>query len=496
MWNFIKKASEFIAPIVTSSPLEDFKDSCDTALLILKENKSDSFTFSNSLQAIQNILTDEVNQNDMPCFNLFVSGLYLQQFSELVNFNTPEDQIESLLNFFLSFANTNLNSYFAQISVHRPFTTLMSKLESLYLKNSEKTKDFVKNLWIVANKSSLMLELMAIHKDKNITYPFFDFLIDASLTISEIGNLSRSIIINFFTFQSNNNDPNIKIYISNLLFPKLIEFLCELCSSFATVQFDGSISSLINWIDQIFIDSDESITNSLFNNINNLSNSLKLIALSFILSFFSCKCLFQPAFNLSISNEIMNIIFKCLDSDEIENQKSSISLIKTLILIEDAIPFLLPPKSNENTDVLSILPAEWLGDLIGSTSLESYEYDAGARLSFFGKHYEGNNIELFQHILGLFLRFKNLSLQIILSLTQLITFFLSAQPSLINSQLSKCFESVVNEYKNIERFDLPLKDNSDNNFNRAAILTEFGKEIHSTFLASEKIVRVNEMFDE
>jgi len=497
VWGFLKKAGELIAPIITTNSLNEFRDCCENALKILSSLANDEiFTLPSTFESISDSLIEEMNQIDMPCFNLFVSNSYLQKYANLLGPSLSNAQISPTLRFFISFVNTKLNSYFFQVSVHQPLTMVVSKLEKLYSKCPDQVHEFAFELWAASKKSPLILEMIVYHIPV-LSYPLLDFFIEACQTTSETGSSSRDALLSFFS-RTDSGGAILSVplmeYISGKLFPILLSLLKDLSSSCATIQFNGSLSTITNWVDQMLSRSGGFPMEPLMEHIGSLPKPKILVALSFLLSFFSSECVLKPAIQNCISPSILGIIYDCLDSDDFEGQISSVSLIKSMILTDECIPYILPPTSDLPSDVLSLLPPEWLVELNGSSSMECYEYDAASRIELFGPQREGNNVDLIHHLLGLFIRFKSLPLSLCLSITQLIALMIAAEPTLVSSQLVNTFESVVHEYKDVQRFENPQERPADTPELRAFILSEFGKEIHSTFLAAEKIMRLNTMY--
>ena len=92
-------------------------------------------------------------------------------------------------------------------------------------------------------------------------------------------------------------------------------------------------------------------------------------------------------------------------------------------------------------------------------------------------------------------KFKDQSITLALSLSQLILMMLANAPDLISKDLAQSYEDAVKQYKEVPFFQIQTIETHDCPEFRAAILTEFGKEIHATFIASEKIKMNLDMFN-
>ena len=84
-------------------------------------------------------------------------------------------------------------------------------------------------------------------------------------------------------------------------------------------------------------------------------------------------------------------------------------------------------------------------------------------------------------------RYKTISLSLCLSLTRLIVQFVSIAPDLISNELVSSYSEVIQQYSDVPSFEMPNDESEDSPEVRASILAEFGKEIHTTFVTSEKI---------
>jgi hypothetical protein len=162
--------------------------------------------------------------------------------------------------------------------------------------------------------------------------------------------------------------------------------------------------------------------------------------------------------------------------------------LRAILESELDLAALLPPAAAAESDVLSLLPLGWLAGLEGSTGMDAYESDAMVRLQFFNGRWSGRtNSELFDAVLGLLAQFKTLSLSLVLSTTKVITSLVSAAPDLIGDQLARAFSAAVESLAAVRDIQLPAEAVADSPQLRAMMLTEFGKEIHATFVASERL---------
>lgn len=271
-----------------------------------------------------------------------------------------------------------------------------------------------------------------------------------------------------------------------MLLPQIIEFLSELIWCSETIQFSGSISLIIGWIDQIFLRTAVLDFSKLTETIDQFEFSKKLTALSFVLSFFSSDIIVNPILELSVNNAFLSQLSNSLGSDDFQLAQKIVAFLKILILYDRSLPQILPPIHNSEADFLSCIPLTWLSESEGSTSLTSYENDAISRLALFPHRYEGDNSLLFSNLILLFSKFPSLPVQYALSLTQLIALFIAAAPDLICLELADAYQHVLNSYSDVTSFEIPKGELKDSPELRACILTELGKEVYATFMVSEK----------
>jgi hypothetical protein len=269
------------------------------------------------------------------------------------------------------------------------------------------------------------------------------------------------------------------------------DFLIHTTECVATLQFSGSLSRLIEWIDFLLLKFDIFPIIPIFDKLKEFSRHNQLLALSFLLSCFSSHLVTEPVLEFALTASNLQIVIDSLNSDEEIDQKSGICFLQTLFLATSDFSRLLPPQRNEQTDVLSILPSSWLLSIEGSSGIESYEEDAISRLELFGNVRPiGDNDDVFGAVVGVLRRFGKISVNVCLCLTKLITIFVSLAPDLICRELTEGYAVAVGEFESVLEFGVPEEKCKDCGELRAAILTEFGKEIHATFVASEKMKRI------
>lgn len=492
MWSLIKKAGEFIAPIIQTNSFEEFKESCNTVLAtILKHDTEDTIAFNGALNNIQDYLNEEIDSDDHPCLDYFVSESIMQKIVDSINENFPTTHIQSIFDFFSVFLTTGLNKHILQVTVHRPFAQLLSKLDILYLKDQYSVRKFASSVWDAIYKSPIALEMMTV----NGKYPILDFFFSFVFSPEDSNDYARDAVLMVVSETSSNYPPIFKEYIRDHLYSQVVDFIIQVSECATTIQFKDTFTSLLLWADNLLTLYGDFPVDSLFEKISNLELANQLLTISLLLSFFIAPVIFDNTIKFVQKENFSEILCKCLDSEKEFDKKSAVTCIKTVLRCDpNIIGNLIPIVQTEPADVLSLLPPEWLVQVDGSSAMEAYESDAITRINFYGTKNNKRSVGtdnkdkcVFIHILNLLSKFKEQSISLALSLSQLILMILANAPDLISDDLAKSYESAVEQYKEVPFFQMESLKYPDSPEFRAAILTEFGKEIHATFIASEKI---------
>lgn len=488
MFGLLKKAGDFLAPLMTQDTLGEFKNACNSVIEIaMSQNQDNLAAFIGSLNNITDYLTEELNEIDIPCFDYFSQEKILQTLADSITKDLHQSLVEHLLHFFLAFVTTELNRHFAQVSIHKPFTDMLKKLDILYQKDPVKTRDFTIEVWEKVKTSSLFLEISAERTADGQTFPLFDFLFELSLIPGEDGSKARQILLYMFD-QPELDDPKMfQDYIKAKLFPRFVDFIAVACDDVLTVQFNGSLVSLLNWIDQLLLYVDHFPMESVFEAIKKYEQPKQHLSVSLLLSLFTADVVIKPTIELCLSPEFLQTVVDGLDSEDNFAKKCSIAFLKIILLSNCEKAKVAPSQKSNITDILYLIPSGWLVEADGSTSTEAYESDASNRLSLFDQIQNGENDILFPHVIALLKTFDKLSLSLCLTLTHVITLYISICPYLINTELADAFSEAVTKYQQVTTFSVPNENSVDSPEVRAAILAEFGKEIHATFIAAMKL---------
>lgn len=504
MRNLFNKVGELLAP-QPPNELDEFKKDCNTTINVLKSRAVDETTkLKAALSSIGTALLLEINRGNYIRFDYFVQEQILSKIADAVTSELPSEHLEPVLNFFLFFINTNLNSQIAQVSIHSPITKILSKLESLDHKCPKETRDFAIDVWSTCCKKPILLDIMSIQKGNSVSFPLLDFFCSASMTLTEIGLKSRDFLLVLFNKDPNAQDPmpdSFGKYVCQHLYPQLIDFLQAVSGYVSTIQFNGTMTSTMQWIDNLFLVAGGFQMQNVINSFSNLPTFKKHLAASFFLSFFTSSDVKVPVLKYATSQSHINDIILCLNSENAKDQKSAILLLKTLLTIPDSFPFIFPPVCDSPADILSFIPPQWLVQSEGTSSTDAYITDATNRISSLGPRPDrseiNSNNNIFPTLLSMFRRFSSLTVHVDLELTKLLSMFMALAPDLINTDFAEAFKSVVSNYNDVESISNEIKEDAlDSPQLRASILAEFGKEIHGTFVASEKIGDLNSLSPE
>jgi hypothetical protein len=436
-----------------------------------------------ALNNMQDYLVEELNEDeiDQPCVAFLVGEQIMDRIVELIDQSLPHLHVEPIVNFFSAFVKTELNRLFAQISVHRPFTKFLTLLPVLCLRDPRVTREFANNLWNAAKSSPLMLEMMSSEKE----LPLIDFFCLTALTPGADGDLSRSVI---YSISVEKELSKFRDYLKVRFFPELAQFILNAAADGSTFQFSGSLSGLIEWIDHLLVTADNFPIDLTLKAVGELGRGQQVIAVSFLLACFTADSILGPTGGMATSREFLSTVADCLKSSDESDQKSALAFLR--VVFESDVPMadLLPPRAENQTDVLSCLPAPWLVGLEGSTGMAAYDGDALTRLQYFGgDRIDGTNPDLFRAVLDLLRKFKTIPLPECLSVTKVITSFVSSAPDLISDDLAGAFVDAIASLTDVSVIDIADHQLIDSPELRAALLVEFAKELHATFIASEKL---------
>lgn len=510
MWGLLKKAGEMIAPIIATDTLAEFKNACSQALDAIKTHTDENLiAFQSSLTNIQDYLQEELSKDDMRCFGYLAQMNILQQIADSLTNNLPSNYIEPVFHFFIGFVNTDLSHYFVQVTVHGPLCSVVSKMESLYQKSPTQISKFAFELWDATVRSPMVLDFLCINDGNQISYPLLDFLCSASMMMGEIGSTAQEAILTLISHSELPNaaktgkkpefkefPPQYSEYVFSHLNNEIAQYIAAYCGCVDTMQFNGSAAKFLNWIDNLMLKNFSNFPFSIiFEAIEKLSPPRQMIACAFLLSFFVNEGMVSNTLKFCTTAGFISEIVDSLRSTESEAQHCAVVLVKILLLTRGR-NLIIPQVSQIPSDVLNILPPSWLLIIDGSTALDSYESDALNKIMMFND--DQNNIQtqdsteihaaIFDGVIELFKQFKNLRMSLCLSIIHLISLFIAAQPGLISGELITAYKFVVEQYSDVETFVIPTGESTkDSPEVRAAILAEFGKMMHATFVAHEKL---------
>jgi hypothetical protein len=488
LWKLSEKVSEtvsgYLAPVLATNSIDEFKSACTAVLDHIRDSAPDAtVALIGALNNMQDYLIEELNEGqiDQPCVAFLVGDQIMDRIVRLIDSNLPRLHVEPVVNFFLAFVKAELNPLFLQISVHRPFTQFLTLLPVLCLRDPETTRQFASDLWNTVKTSPLMLEMMSSEKE----LPLIDFFCLTALTPGADGELSRSAV---YSISVQKELSKFRDYLTLRFFPELAGFLLNAAADGSTFQFSGSLSGLIDWIDRLLLTADDFPFDLILKGVGELGNGQQVLAVSFLLACFTADAILGPARRMATSREFLSTVARCLKSSDETDQKSALAFLRVVFDSDLPMADLMPSRAENQTDVLSCLPAPWLVGLEGSTGMRAYDADALTRLQYFGSgRIDGTNPELFGAVLDLFKRFKTIPLVECLSVTKVITSFVSSAPDLISDELTGAFAEAVASLADVSVIDITNERPVDSPELRAALLVEFGKEIHATFVTSEKL---------
>jgi hypothetical protein len=481
---FLRKVTDYLAPVLTTNPIDEFTKAFGKVLSCIPDSSRDATpSLVGALNTIQDYLAEEISEEkpDQPCVQSLIGNSLLARIVGAIDESLPAAHVEPILNFFLAFVNTCLNRLFPQISVHRSFTKFLGRLPLLALRDRSATLAFANDLWASVKNSPVALELISSEHEQ----PLIDFFCMTALAPGEDGELSREALMSI----ASDRGPTSGKYFQAHFFPQLADFILNTSLCGSTIQFNGSLSSLIEWIDFLLLPVDQFPCELILNGLAEAPISQKILAIAFLLSFFSAQVITKPIGGFALSQKFLGTVIDALQSsDDRQAQKSAIAFLRALFETELDLSPLFPAPTGPPCDLLSLLPSEWLGDIVGSTRMDAYEVDALVRLQFFdGRRSSRGNCPIFTAVLVLLPQFDTLPLPLCLSITKVVTAFVSLAPDLISEELAAAFSAAVATLSGVSELGIPDDGLTDSPSLRAVMLTEFAKEVHATYVASERL---------
>lgn len=501
MWSLLKKAGEFIVPESKPNSIEEFKTFCETVLSSISTGDRDDPTYLlGSLNNIVDYLIEEIDLDDHPCLDYFVSESIMQQIVDSITKEIPRSHVEPIIDFFKSFVSSRLSKLFLQVTVLRPFSKLLSELDTLYQKDPETILEFVSFLWKKLRSSPLAFEMLTI----NGKYPLFDFFFLFVFNPEPTNNFMRDAIETVVSKSPPAFSPTFFDYFRSHIYPKFIDFIIQCCECVTTIQINQTFVLILNWIDAILTyDTEFPQVESLFVRISKFEPPHQLLSISIILSFFISPLIYDKAVQFAQTQSFNDMLCSCLESKTEFDRKAAVTCLKTILRCDSKIlPNLFPTQHAEPADVLSLLPPEWLTQIEGTLAIKAYQTDAISRITYYEIDRKSLNVSessnpkyIFPYVLSLLKTFKDQSIGLCLSLSELILMILAISPNLISDDLANTFREAIEPYKAVTSFEMPTTNCSDTPQLRASILAEFGKAIHATFTASEMLKSQMELFN-
>jgi hypothetical protein len=502
--NFLGKVlGKRVSDLITTpaaDPFDLFTQSCSESIRMLKDPTGEhAKTLARHFSFISNSLLQGIGNRDAPCFDYFIQEGVLAKISDSFFHGLYADYCSPVLDFILSFFDTELCAEFGQVQVHGPIGSLLSKLELLDRRAPQVTRKFVLEIWKTCERNPMFMELTGQDGPNGRFYPLLNYMVNGIWFITDsqdnrVSAKTRNLIIDFFASQHKLRE-SYEDYVCSRLFPKIVDFLITVSGFVETVQFVGKVSSMTDFCDRLFrltkpfpiIDVVKAVESQY-----SLAKRYRLLA--FLLSHFS-----EERFIASLLQycEVESFLGQLNDAlDDPETVRSALTLVKTLLAFPQGREFLLPPISDARVDILSLIPPHWLAQSEGRYSLDAYAMDGVVKMEIYGIDVaiNGRNPIVYRHLVQILKGFSAISIQVCLSLTEVIGTFLAISPDLINEDLADSARCIVESFNGIEAIGVPKLDSPDTPQLRVALFVEFAKEVHGTFIAAEQIASRKLMF--
>jgi hypothetical protein len=386
-----------------------------------------------------------------------------------------------LLDFIVKFLKAPLSTEFVQEQIHRPVATVVSKLDRMDRACPHATREFIRDVWKQCHDNPIYMDMLSQREATARVYPVLDYLVN-SIWIpwppqGEKRPLNaRELLRDFFGSPSELLAAHGN-YVCNLLFPKLTEFLIGVCGYVETLQFSGKVSAMAEFCDNIFHCAREFPIMDVITDVQRrLPPSNLFLALAFLLSHFS-----EPRLIGTILNFCESIADILDDFLEVADTRPAVlALLKCLFTYRQFHAFLLPPSCDAPGDILRRIPSEWM---IQSDS-EVYTTEADARINAFGgDRASGRNLVMYSHLLKILRQFRELPMQMCLSLTGLIALIVAVAPDLINNELADSIGNVVVSFAGVGLNEVIALDQESSEL-RLMVFREFVKEVAATSVAT------------
>ena len=470
MRGFLDKVKETLK-IPPSDPRVKFRNACDKVLSILLSGAVDErANLERALVSVADWLGQKPYQTN-EFAEYFIENDIMEQICARISPDTKSELIHPLLNFLVKFLGPTLSEYLTCVRVHDAFAGIIRRLELFDRKCPEETRQFLRDLWDRVEEDPVRFQLLAVHLDTGLGYPVLDYFVSACSLPSKSGSLVRSLILKFF------GNPDLRKdcggYLEQKLWPILKDLLITVSSYPETIDFDGTMMQTLRWCGEVCNVSQFKVEEVYDAIKTNRPLHKRLASYALFLVAFPDGSGRQRTVAYATQEPVLTDLETALAEENEVVMKCGLALLRQLAVCDEARKMVLPPKSKDSVDILTVEPELWGGSedvpVVGVVKSERED---------------GVNRKVFGLVLRQLGRFEMLSLGMCVEITDFLLLLLAFAPDLMNKELVMSFEKAVKNYVNVrpvESMPCPIVDEKPV---RAKILADFAKEIHATFVST------------
>lgn len=479
----LKMGWDLLMPPPPSDSFTEFKQACSTIISVLKSKAVDQKdSLIKAFNLVSASLRSEIDQNTSPFFDYFVENQIMQKITDsLEKGDLHSEHIHPILRFLLSFVNTDMSRFFFHMAVHEPYSVILKRLDYIYLKCPEHTKNFVQSLWEECLKSKVIIDMLSISKDGETTYPLIDFYIDSIQLNDDMGTISRQNMLSIIAQEKmgqREGHTHLSQYIISKLFVFFNEFLAEIITFPNTIIFEGIIVALINWSDQIFLVTDFPCHNLILK-INELNQIQQYDAVRFIISIYSKSTFSNSFLGFYLNPQFLSSLIPFLKSSDQDKVTSSLLLYESFLLWEQSFQLVFPPIEKSGfVDILTFIPPNWIENNQISTS-ESPKRTRSRKIikAPFDRTHCTTRV-YYAAILELFSKFSELPDENCIIILRVLEKIFNSGNDLIDDEFVKRFKTIITQIQKFEEELSAAGADAENIKNRISMLVKFANNVH------------------
>lgn len=457
---WLKKARELV--VGEEDRKNGFARNCDTVLGIVTPLPA----FERSMRLIISDLQAEASDNDSDCLDYLVENEVARKIADKISPTIKSEYLDAILRFFAYFVTPEYSQHLCQIAIHSAVAVVMSQMEFLDRKCPRDARPFVTSLCERVESNPIIIELLFCGSGAEKTLPLLDYLASAVVSTSESGTFARDFIQRVF-FAKTTISRQYGSYLRTRLYPILVSLLFSIAGYCQTIQFEGSVTKILNWCERLFLFDDDFPIEKVFERLAcDSSPSERFSAMSFFLSrFVGSETIRLKAITSCIQNRFVDLLVESFASPDECLVRSAMSMVLLLLNFECGRIVLLPPFCETMIDVMYLVPASWF-------ERESWWRPVSDSVVCARKGREGGQSgSLYMALLRILARFGELEQLTCEAFVKLMTVWFAMAPDLMNRELADALVEAVTGGEV-----------------RRVMIIRFVKDMHEKFVAAAKLV--------